>query len=409
MARVKQRLKTDRVQDIRGETRQKLIDAGIAHKVKKGDRIAVSGSSRGFGGFIELIQGICDAVRFAGGEPFVFPAMGSHGGATAEGQVEVLRRLGLTEETATAPIQSTMETVELGTSKTGARAHADRLALEADGIIILGCPKIHPENAEGIASGLCKITTVGLGKQRGAQQAHSHGLWDSVQSVPEISLAKAKVLFGVAMVENSMRMPALIEVVPGTYEAFLETDRRLLAFSKQYFAELPFQQLDLLIIDRVGKNISGTCMDLNVIGKWRLEGGERKPDIHRLVPLSLTPESLGNGIGVGLADFTTQRLADEYSPENTYINVLTATEPGAMNSWEGGLPMVLPTDRDAIEVGLYSALPRAEPRVCRIKSTAELDEFWISPALMRDIEGRPGITVEDAPESWAYDSRGNLF
>src|SRR5439155_3140420 len=306
------------------------------------------------------------------------------------------------------PVEATMETVPLGACRSGAVAHVDKLAFEADGIVGLGRTHSHPETKAGIASGLLKMTTAGLGKQAGAQQAHNHGLWDSVKAVPQITLAKAKILAGIAVVENAFRQPLLIDVVPPDYDAFKQSDTRLLEFSRRHGASLPFEQLDLLIVDQLGKNISGTGMDLNVIGKWRIDGGERKPDFRRIAVLSLTAASLGNGLGIGLADFTTERFMKEYDPYATYVNLLTATEPGAMNPREGPLPMALPSDRDAVEVALYSALPGPRPRVCRIESTERLDEFWGSEALLPEIRQNPKFSALQEPRPMKFDSAGNF-
>ena len=205
-------------------------------------------------------------MKSCGGEPFIIPAMGSHGGATAEGQAEILHRLGVTEQSAGAPIRATMETHELGPAENGAVAHVDRFAAEADGIIVLGRTKTHPESVGELASGLLKMCTIGLGKQIGAHQAHSHGLWDSVRAVPKVQLAKSKILCGVAVVENGYRQPCAIEVVPPSYDAFLEADMRLLKLAKAHLARIPFDELDLLIVDELGKTISGGGMDPNIIG-----------------------------------------------------------------------------------------------------------------------------------------------
>jgi hypothetical protein len=409
LAGIRQRLSTEHIPEVRNVTRQKLLDAGLQGKVKKGARIAITAGSRGIGGFVELVSGIVEAVKAAGGKPFILPAMGSHGGATPKGQTEVLSRLGVTEETVAAPVRATMDTVGLGTSENGAVAHLDALGAKADGIIVLGRVKTHPENAAGIASGLLKMVTVGLGKQIGAQEAHSHGLWESVKAVPQVTMAQSRILFGVAVVENAYRQPVIIEVVPATYEAFKEVDQRLLEAAKPHLATIPFQQLDLLVVDELGKNISGTGMDLNIIGKWRISGGAHDPDYRRIVVLSLTEPSLGNGLGIGLADFTTHRFFKEYDPNVTYINLLTATEPDSMNSREGPLPLALPSDKEAIGVGLYSALAGQNPRICRIKNTARLDEFWVSEALLPEVERNSNLSVVENPRSLEFNEAGNLF
>src|SRR5436190_16986969 len=270
LATIRQKLPTDHIDDVQGDVRRKLVEAGVLDSITPGSRIAITAGSRGMGGFVELLGGIVDAVKAKGGEAFIIPAMGSHGGAIAEGQIEILKRLGVTEDAVGAPVKATMQTRALGTSTTGAIAHLDDLAAAADGLIVLGRTRTHPENREGVASGLLKMVTVGLGKQIGAQEAHTHGLWPSVKAVPELTMANAKILCGVAVVENGFRQPVEIEVVPPNYAAFKAADERLLEKAKPHVAEIPFQQLDVLIVDALGKNISGTGMDLNVIGSWRL-------------------------------------------------------------------------------------------------------------------------------------------
>jgi hypothetical protein len=408
MARIRQRLPGDHIADARREMRQQLLDAGLDRQVQRGQRIALTAGSRGMGGFVELLAGMADAVKSVGGEPFVIPAMGSHGGAVAEGQMEILRRLGVTEESVGAPVRASMETIALGPAENGAVAHLDRIAAEADGIIVLGRTKTHPESTGPLASGLLKMVTIGLGKQIGAQEAHSHGLWDSVRAVPKVTMARAKILFGVAVVENGYRQPVAIEVVPPRYDAFLEADLRLLHTAKDHWAKIPFDHLDLLVVDELGKNISGAGMDPNLVGKWRMAGGPRVPDFRRIAVLSLTAPSLGNGLGSGLADFVTQRFADAYDPGVTYVNLLTASEPGG-NSQEGLLPLALPSDREAIEVALGASLAGDQPRVCRIKNTEELGELWVSEALLEEVTTAPRLEVLEPPAPLPFDPAGNLL
>lgn len=406
MARVRQSFSDEHIADVRRETSERLLGAGLAAKISRGAKIAISAGSRGMGGFVELLSGIVDAVRAAGGEPFIFPAMGSHGGAVPEGQEEILKRLGVTD--VDAPIRSCMQTVALGKAENGAVAHIDKVAYEADGIIVLGRVKTHPESAGELASGLLKMCTIGLGKQVGAQQAHNHKLWDSVRSVPRFQLGKAKILFGVAVVENAYRRPVCIEVVPANYDAFLEADMRLLNIAKPHLGTIPFEKLDLLITDEIGKNVSGSGMDLNVIGHWRASNGPEIPNFHRIAVLSLTAPSLGNGLGIGLADFTTQRFMDAYDARVSYVNLLTAMEPDNTTR-EGPLPLALPSDREAIEVALYSSLPKSAPRVCRIRNTGQLDEIWVSPALLGEVKENAKLTVIDPPAELAYNAEGNLL
>jgi hypothetical protein len=408
MAHVRQNLPSDHIDDVRSDVKQKLLASDVRQRIKAGNRIAITAGSRGIGAFIELLSGIVDAIKSCGGEPFIIPAMGSHGGATPEGQTEILNRLGVTEQSTGAPIHATMETHELGASENGAMAHLDRFAAEADGIIVLGRTKTHPESAAELASGLLKMCTVGLGKQTGAHQAHSHGLWKSVRAVPKVQLAKSKILCGVAVVENGYRHPCAIEIVAPSYDAFLEADMRLLRLAKQHFARIPFEELDLLVVDELGKTVSGAGMDPNVIGHWRNSDAPHQPNYKRIVVLSLTHGSLGNGLGIGMADFTTRRFTEAFDPAVSYVNLLTATEPGG-NTREGPLPLALDSDQEAMEVALFSSLAGPDPRICRIKNTAHLDELWVSEALLNQAKQNSKLQVLEPPAPLPFNEAGNLF
>jgi hypothetical protein len=405
---MRQRLPAGHIQAVAKDVRDRLIGWGIGRRIRRGDRVAITAGSRGIGSLVELLSGTVEAVKECGGQPFIVPAMGSHGGATVEGQVEILRRLEVTEESVGAPIRGTIETRELGTSESGAVAHVDRLALDANGIIVLGRTMTHPESTGPLASGLLKMCTVGLGKQAGAHQAHSHRLWDSVRAVPKLQLARSPIVCGVAVVENGYRQPCAIEVVDPTYDAFLASDLRLLTLAKQHVARIPFDELDVLIVDELGKTISGSGMDPNIIGLWRNSDAPRRPDYRRIVVLSLTAASLGNGLGVGMADFTTRRFAESYDPVVSYINLLTASEPDG-NTREGPLPLALSSDQEAIEVALFSSLAGPAARVCRIKSTARLDEMWVSPQLLEDVERNPACHIVQPPAPVVFDAHGNLL
>jgi hypothetical protein len=248
-----------------------------------------------------------------------------------------------------------------------------------------------------------------MGKQAGAQQAHSHELWKSVRAVPKLTLAQTRILFGVAVVENTYHQPLVIEVVPAVYDAFVEADERLLKISQKHLAKLPFDALDVLVVDEIGKTVSGSGMDTNVIGNWRIKGGKRDPDFYRIVALSLTKPSFGNGLGIGLADFTTERFVRDFNPAHTFVNLLTATEPDVVNSREGTLPLALSSDREAIEVAIYSSLAKQPPRLCRIKSTARLEEFWVSEPLLAEALAVPGTTLIERVRSMEFDAAGNFF
>jgi hypothetical protein len=406
LALVRQAVPTHELSDVRAYTRECTLK-GLTGQVRPGNTIAITAGSRGMGGLVELLAGICDAVSDLGGKPFILPSMGSHGGAIAEAQREILERLGITPPNVGASIHAGMDTIVLGKAETGATIHLDKCAAEADGIIVLGRVKTHPQSATGLASGLLKMITVGLGKQAGAFEAHSHGLWESVRTVPKIVLEKAKIVLGIAVVESARRKPVVVEAFAPNYDAFLEADKRLLRVAQQNLLKIPFEQLDVLILDEIGKTISGSGMDLNVVGSWRVGCGPKVPDYHRIVVLSLTPESLGNGIGIGLADFTTRRFEQEFDQNVTYVNILTATERDS-NPREGSLPLVLNSDREAIEVAMLSSLASERPRVCRARNTAVLEELWVSEALLEE-STQKGLKIVGPPAPLPYNESGNLW
>ncbi|MDP9382027.1 MAG: hypothetical protein M3Q29_18165 [Chloroflexota bacterium] len=331
--------------------------------------------------------------------------MGSHGGATAGGQAEILEGYGITEEVMGCPIRATMDTVRLGRAENGAGVHYDRYAHEADATIVVGRCKTHPILHEGNGSGLLKMTTIGLGKQRGAQEAHSHGLAESVQAVPKVALEKGNVILGINVVENGYRQPYHIEVVEP--QEFWESDRRCLEKARAFVARVPFDCLDVLVISYIGKDVSGGGMDPNVTGFWRAEGeGERVPDYKRIVVLDLTEQTRGNALGIGQADFTTRRLVEKIDHRATTINMLTAASRDG-RLIEAAVPIALESDREAIEVALRAAVPEAPPRVCWIRSTDDLGEMWVSEALLPEVRQSPQLELLGELGAWPFDETGN--
>ncbi|MER3406063.1 MAG: hypothetical protein C4289_13615, partial [Chloroflexota bacterium] len=309
---------------------------------------------------------------------------GSHGGATAEGQLEVLAGYGITEATMDCPILSSMDTVVLGTTPGGAAVHMDRNAYSADHTIVVGRVKAHTAFRGPIESGLCKMIAVGLGKQRGAEEMHAGGLGENIPPAAALAIERANILLGVAIVENSYDHTHTIRVVPP--EKIHDTDRELLVLANSLLPRVPFDELDTLIVDWIGKNISGSGMDYNIIGMWRRIGGPRIPDYKRIVVLDLTPESHGNGLGVGAADFTTKKLVQKLDLRKMYMNCLTSNAIDA-----GKIPIALESDREAIEAGIKAAGVRhlAEARVVRIKNTLQLEELQVSEALLDQVRSNP--------------------
>ncbi len=406
IVKIRQALPPDHIADIAADVQRQLDAAGLKSMLSADQSVAITAGSRGMGGFQEILAAIVAAVKACGAEPFLIPAMGSHGGATAVGQVAILHGYGITEESIGCPIRATMETVCLGTAENGAAVHYDRYAYAADATIVVGRCKTHPILHEGNGSGVLKMTTIGLGKQTGAQAAHAHGLAESVQCVPKVALAKGNVILGVNVVENGYRQPYHIEVVPP--QDFWAADRRCLELARAFVARVPFAALDVLVVSFIGKNVSGGGMDPNITGLWRAEGaGARVPDFKRIVVLDLTGETQGNALGIGQADFTTRRLVAKIDHHATAINMLTAASRDG-RLIEAAIPLALESDREAIEVALRAAVPEGPARICWIKNTDELGEFWVSEAVLPDVHQNPQLAVLGEPMPWPFDAVGNL-
>ena len=400
---VRQELAQDALTDVAGEVRRRLREARLAERIKPGFRVAITAGSRGINNIAMIVGAIAGELRSLGAQPFIVPAMGSHGGATAEGQREVLAEYGITEESMGCPVLSDMEPVYLGVTPSGVPAFMDRNAFYADAVIVAARVKPHTSFRAPIESGLCKMMAVGLGKQRGAEAIHSFGLGPVIAEIAQLTLATGKIAMGLAIVENTAEETCRIEAVPP--EQILEKDRELLLVAAGLLPRIPFDPLDVLIVDWMGKNFSGTGMDTNIIGLWRrIEGAERKPYFKRLVVLNLTPESGGNAVAIGLADFTTRKLFEQINFKKTYMNALTANVPQVAK-----IPIILDSDREAIEVALKSSEPQGEPRVVRIRNTLHLMEYWISPGLLKEAREVPGLQIAGPAEPLQFDPSGNLL
>jgi hypothetical protein len=375
MVRMRQELSSTRIADVPAAVRAALVASGAPGRIRPGNRVAITAGSRGIADIPVVIRAAVDWLREIGAEPFIVPAMGSHGGATVEGQRAVLAEYGITEREAGASILATMETVVVGHLPDGTPVFLDRNAHEADGIVVVGRVKAHTAFRGPIESGLCKMTAIGLGKQRGAETIHARGLGETIAPAAAVTLATGKIVAGVGLVENSHHQLQTIRgVAPNDFHA---ADAELLVLANELLPRIPFDDLDLLIVDELGKNLSGSGMDYNIVGMWRRIGGDKVPMYRRIVVLGITPESEGNALGMGIADFTTRRLFEQIDYRKTYMNGLTANAVDAIK-----VPCVMASDRDAIEAALKSAGPRGEPRVVWIRNTLSLDEMLVSEALV---------------------------
>lgn len=387
---VRQDIPADRVADLEGALVEGLERAGVWQRVRPGMRVAITSGSRGFSYNVTVLRTLVAQLKARGAEPFIFPAMGSHGGSTAEGQEQVLRDLGITPESVGAPIRSSMEVVQLGTTASGMPVFCDRLAYEADGIILFNRVKPHTAFRGPIESGLVKMAVVGMGKRHGAEAAHRAGLSSEVLLEGfRLVREKTRLLCGIATVENFREEAAELRVL--LPEEIPEQEPLLLKKAWDLLPRLPFDRLDVLVVDRMGKDISGTGMDVNVIGIHRRIGGTGLPDIRTIVVLDLTPASHGNALGVGFADLVPRRLVDKIDFKATYANVITTGFYGS-----GKIPVTLPTAREAVEVALRPFEPD-RVRLVRIRDTKHLDTFWVSQALLPEVEANPRLHVTGAP------------
>jgi hypothetical protein len=400
---VRQSLPHARVADVAAEVRAELERVGMAARLKPrpGAAVAITAGSRGIADIALVIRTVAEVVRAAGGEPFVVPAMGSHGGATAEGQRHVLAEYGITEQSVGAPIRATMDTVELGRLPSGAGVYFDANAAAADATIVVNRVKAHTAFRGEIESGLCKMTAIGLGKQPGAEQIHAYGLREHIPLAARLSLDKNNVVAGLALVENAAHELAVIRAT--LPDGFQETDRALLRTANDYLPRIPFDHLHLLVVGWLGKNISGSGMDYNVVGMWRRIGGDQLPNFERIVVLDLTPESDGNGLGVGIADFTTRRLYDKLDLAKMYLNGITSNALAAIK-----IPIVLDDERTAMEVALHSVGHAADARIAVVRSTADLEELWVSEALADEVAANPRLERLDSPAALDFSADGRL-
>ena len=381
---------------------EQLERLGLRQQIAPGMRVAITAGSRGIHDLVPITRASVAWLRACGAEPFVVPAMGSHGGATAEGQAAMLVALGISEATVGCPIRATMEVVELGRLADGTPVWMDRYAAEADSLLLINRVKAHTSFSGPIESGLAKILAVGLGKREGAEIAHragSESLKTKIVPMARLAMAHRRVLGGLAIVEDAREATALLVGLPPV-EIGGAGEAALLAQSKQLMARLPFAELDVLVVDEIGKLISGTGMDTNVIGRRgiRAEPPLATPRVAVIVALALAEASHGNAAGVGLADIVTARLAAAIDFRATYVNMLTA---GIVGLTKAALPITLPTDHTAIATAI-SACGRAEPaavRLCRIRNTLLLEELLVSAALLPEVAANPVLELI-GPADW---------
>jgi len=398
---VRQKFDDEALRDVPAVVGAEVAKLGLRARCRPGQSVAITAGSRGIAELATILRTLVGELHALGLEPFIVPAMGSHGGGKADGQAKVLEKYGVTERAMGAPVRASMEVVQLGETEDGVPVVIDRLASEADWVVVVNRAKPHTRFRGEIESGLCKMMLIGLGKAEGAGLYHRALVqlpFDRLVStaVPLI-LERANILFGLGIVENGYDRPARIEAARP--ERIIELDRELLADAKRRMPRLPFSKLEVVVIDWIGKNFSGTGMDTNIVGH------KSGVDVTCLYARGLHPSSGGNATGCGYADMVHRRLAAAMDAKATYLNCLTARGFAPAK-----LPMVFETDREAIDAALTSiglTLPE-KARLCWIPNTLHLGEVWLSESLLAETEARPDLTVQSGPHPLQFDEVGDF-
>ena len=406
---VRQNFPDRQVADVPGTVRNELSAADFQSRLKPGSRVAIGVGSRGITNIATIVRSVVEYWKDAGMQPFIFPAMGSHGAASAEGQADVLAHYGIIEQTMGCPIISSLEVVPLGTTPDGIETFMDKNAYEADGVMLVGRVKWHTDFAGKIESGLYKMMAIGLGKFAGAQRYHTYafnlGLEHVIRSIGRQVLASGKILGGLAILEDANHNTAQLTAVP--VEVMEQREEELLALTKSWMGKIP-ADAHLLILDQIGKPISGAGMDTKVVNRG--VNGEynpwpNAPKFLRLFIRDLHPNSYGNGVGLGMADIVNDRLLEKIDWNPTQINSLTASTPAAIRT-----PIHFPTDRECLEkiaptVGLFDM---QEFKMVWIKNSLELGLVVMSENLRPVIDKDPNLEIVEGPMALPFDAQGNL-
>ncbi|MEK3721539.1 lactate racemase domain-containing protein [Paenibacillus sp. FSL H8-0034] len=408
--KVKQHFNGPKIDDIEAEISKQMEAIRLSDKVKPGMKVAITAGSRGIANIALIIKNVVNELKKLGVEPRIIPTMGSHGGATAEGQIEVLEGLGVTEDYCGAPILSSMEVTQIGETPAGLAVYADNHILVSDAVIVIARIKVHTDfkSSQWIESGIVKMAAIGIGKHKQALLLHSygiHGIRDLMPAVGQVTLDKLNVLFGLGIVENAFDQTDIIEAIEA--KQIVEREQALLKISKSMMPKLPVDDIDVLFVDEIGKNYSGTGMDTNIIGRMRILGEEEldSPRIKYIVASDLSEPSHGNALGMGLADLTTKRFFDKIDMKKTNENVITSSF-----IMRGMIPMVIDNDREALHVALRCnwGIESSQARIVRVPNTLHLKYIYVSEVLVPEIQKLSHIEILGQPEPLQFDDHGYL-
>jgi len=408
--RVRQKFDAPVVTDVTAETEKQLRTLNLGQTIRSGQSVAITAGSRGIANIKYITKAIVDHVRTLGGEPFIVPAMGSHGGGTAAGQRELIEGYGITEDFCRCPIKASMDTVIVCETPEGIPVHFDKQAFGADHVIVCGRIKPHTGFVGDIESGLMKMMLIGLGKHEGAKIYHRaiqvYSFGQIIRSVAQQVLTKCRVAAGLAIVENAYDQTAQIAAVaPQDFET---REKELLVLAKRWLPRLPFQHADILIIDEIGKNISGTGLDTNVVGRKYNDhqaADHEFPKIKRIIVRSVTPESHGNATGIGIAEFCATRAVAAMDPHITAINCITGGHPTAAM-----VPIHFDTDRELVDAALQTTglTPPEQIKLMWIHNTLTVAELECSAAYWNEAQHRPDLEIIERPRPMPFDPVGNL-
>ena len=404
--RVEQRFPGEKITDIESVIKSEMAQSAV--EFAPGSRIAIAVGSRGIANIQLIVRSVVNELKAKSVLPFIVPAMGSHGGATAAGQEEVLASYGITEAETGAPVRSSMDVVQLPQGLLTHNIYQDKLANGADGIILINRVKVHTDYQGNIESGLMKMCVIGLGKHQQALTMHRYGvpgLRDLIPPAAKQIIKTSKIMLGLGIVENAYDQTMKIKAVQP--ERFEEDEAQLLELCRKNMPGLPLAELDLLIVDQMGKEISGTGMDPNIIGRRLIQGEPEPangPRIKKIIVSDLSRDTHGNALGMGLADFITRRLQDKIDFAATYENILTSTF-----TERGKMPIVAATDQQAFSyaVRTWGMVDPAEAAIIRIQDTLHLDRFYASAKVIKQIADLPAISVNEEPEQM-LDQAGQL-
>lgn len=405
---VKQKFPRPVLADIPGEINKCLRENDLLQRIPAGSRVAVTAGSRGIAGIDMITKALVEALKETGAKPFIVPAMGSHGGATAEGQQEVLASLGISAETMGVPVKSSMDVLKLGYTETNLPVYVDKIALsEADAIVVVNRIKPHTTFRGTYESGLAKMIAIGLGKQQGAELCHSTGpqnMAPMIKILAEKIIEKANIVFGLGILENAFDETCKIVALPA--EEILDREPELLREAWSHMPCIYFKKYDVLVVDEIGKNISGTGLDPNIVGRYTTKTIKDEDWVQRIAVLDLTEQTGGNANGIGLADICSRRAYEKIDFQKTYPNCLTTRVV-----FSARIPMVMDNDRQAIQAAIKTCFDADQNniRLIRIKNTLQLDQIQISEALLPEAEENPAIEILDRKANpLTFNRAGNL-